>query len=74
MGYELNIPLGMMFRKMYCRHCGNNLKRHKIKNVYDSKDPNFERVMMRSIVNINLLTEEYSVWYGFGKRRILLYV
>lgn len=44
MGCEMQIPVGMTFRKMYCRYCGERLKVHKIVNVYHPGDPQFERV------------------------------
>ncbi|MBQ8393502.1 MAG: hypothetical protein IJX51_07000 [Clostridia bacterium] len=61
MGYKMEIPVGMIFRKMYCRYCGERLKRHKATDVYTSSDPNFSRTMkIRSaghrIVNIGSQT------------------
>ena len=45
MGYQMEMPVGMLFRRMYCRYCGEKLVRHKITNVYSAGDPNFDRVM-----------------------------
>lgn len=45
MGYKMEIPVGMLFRKMYCRYCGERLKKHKIVDVYTEGDPNFSRTM-----------------------------
>ena len=39
MGYKMEIPVGMLFRKMYCRYCGEKLKRHKIVDVYKNAKP-----------------------------------
>lgn len=33
-GYESEIDLGMLFRKMYCHKCGTRLKRKKITAIY----------------------------------------
>ena len=60
MGYKMEIPVGMLFRKMYCRYCGEKLKRHKIVDVYTVGDPNFSRIMKigvgTKIVNIHSQT------------------
>ena len=40
-GYESTISLGMIFKKMYCRKCGNKLGRKKISEVYHKGCPNF---------------------------------
>ena len=61
MGYKMQIPVGMIFRKMYCRYCGERLKVHKIVDVYTVGDPNFSRTMKigpagHKIVNIHSQT------------------
>ncbi|MBQ8840427.1 MAG: hypothetical protein IJ004_03790 [Clostridia bacterium] len=61
MGYKMEIPVGMLFRKMYCRYCGERLKKHKIVDVYTVGDPNFSRTMKigpagHKIVNIHSQT------------------
>ena len=33
-GYETHIPVGMIFRKMYCHRCGIQLKKEKITKVF----------------------------------------
>ncbi|MBQ7761494.1 MAG: hypothetical protein IJ400_05510 [Clostridia bacterium] len=59
MGYKMEIPMGMLFRKMYCRHCGQRLEREKVTNVYFPGDPNFSRTMHfggKTIINIGKQT------------------
>ncbi len=33
-GYEFNIDIGMVFRKMFCHKCGDKLRKKKTKEVY----------------------------------------
>lgn len=40
-GYEAEIPVGMIFKKMYCHKCGNRLKIKKVSNIYKKGDPNY---------------------------------
>ena len=40
-GNEMEIPVGMIFKKMYCHECGNRLKVKKISNVYKKGDDNY---------------------------------
>lgn len=32
-GYEMEIPVGMIFKKMYCHKCGNKLGKKKISQI-----------------------------------------
>ena len=57
MGYQMEIPVGMIFKKMYCRYCGERLAKQKITNVYCAGDANFDRVMTNGIININQQTK-----------------
>ena len=40
-GNEVEVPLGMLFRKMYCRICSTKLKRKKISVVCKKGDINY---------------------------------
>ena len=40
-GYESKISLGMIFKKMYCKKCGNILKITKFSNRYKKGDSNY---------------------------------
>lgn len=37
-GYELTIPAGMIFKKMYCHKCGTTLNKIKVSKVYKKGD------------------------------------
>ena len=41
-GYELKMPVGMIFKKMYCGKCGAKLQKHKVSTVYKKGDPGYE--------------------------------
>lgn len=41
-GYESEIDLGMLFRKMYCHKCGTRLKRKKITAIYHKGAPEYD--------------------------------
>ena len=43
MGYTGEIPIGMLFRKMYCHRCGVRLKREKQVNVYHKGDEGYDK-------------------------------
>ena len=42
-GYETDMPVGMLFRKMYCGQCGNELSKKKITSTHQAEDPEFTR-------------------------------
>lgn len=37
-GHEMNIPIGMLFKKMYCYKCGNKLEKKKISEIIKKGD------------------------------------
>lgn len=41
-GYETTIPAGMIFRKMYCSHCADRLKRQKVTEIYKKGDDGYQ--------------------------------
>jgi len=42
-GYEITIPVGMLFRRMYCHKCGNKLKKKKISHTYKKGEEGYSR-------------------------------
>ena len=42
-GQETSIPLGMIFRKMFCHKCGTQLKKQKVSNIYYKGDNGFQK-------------------------------
>ena len=59
MAIEMEISVGMLFRKMYCSKCGAELKRKKIKKKYKPGDEGFTRFSQgfgSTIINIGSRT------------------
>ena len=44
MGYEIKIPIGMLFRKMFCCKCGRKLNRTKRSKINFKGDKDFKRI------------------------------
>lgn len=42
-GFEISIPAGMLFRKMFCHKCGAELRKEKITKCYKKGEPGFSR-------------------------------
>ena len=45
-GRETEIPVGMIFRKMYCHKCGVLLKRKKTTNVYKKGESGYSNKLL----------------------------
>lgn len=45
-GHEIKIPVGMLFKKMYCFKCGNKLDRKEIRRIIKKGDPNYSNDIM----------------------------
>lgn len=45
-GHEIEIPAGMIFKKMYCHKCGNKLKIKKVSNVHKKGDSNYSNKIL----------------------------
>ena len=46
--YEITIPIGMIFRKMFCHKCGTQLKKEKISKIYKKGESGFHKLNMLS--------------------------
>ena len=40
----MEIPLGMLFKKMFCCNCGGKLQKKKISKIYFKGDEEFKRI------------------------------
>ena len=62
-GYESTIPVGMIFRKMYCQKCGNRLKKKKISYTYKKGDPNYSnRILGHSTIGMDKLQLSHYIY------------
>ena len=44
MGYEINIPIGMLFRKMSCCKCGKKIQKKKVSKINYKGDTDFKTI------------------------------
>lgn len=44
MGYEMKVPVGMLFKKMFCCKCGVKLQKKKISKLNFRGDADFKRI------------------------------
>lgn len=64
MATEISMPIGMLFRKMYCAQCGNLLERKKVKETHRRGEPGFRNTLTdRSTINVGSYTKIYYVYY-----------
>lgn len=74
MAAEISMPIGMLFRKMYCAHCGNLLERKKVKKTYRRGEPGFRNTLTdRSTINVGSYTTIYYVYCCPGCKREISY-
>ena len=63
-GYESTISLGMIFKKMYCKKCGNILKRKKISNIYKKGDSNYSNdVLGHATIGMERIEKVYYIYH-----------
>ena len=62
-GYESTISLGMLFKQMYCKKCGNKLNRKKISQIYKKGDPNYSNyVLGQATIGMDRIEKAYYVY------------
>ena len=44
MGYEMKIPIGMLYKKMFCCKCGAKLQKKKISKLISKGDTDYKRI------------------------------
>ena len=45
-GFELEIPAGMLFKRLCCDNCGARLKKQRIVNLYKKGEPEFQNHLL----------------------------
>ena len=69
-GIEYEMPIGMLFRKMYCAGCGDRLVRKQIRQTYQRGEPGFQNTLSDgSTINILSYTKVIYIYrcQGCGK-------
>ena len=62
-GYELTMPAGMFFRKMYCHKCGNKLKRKKETHVFRKGEKDYSnKILGHSTIGMDEIEKSYYMY------------
>ena len=63
-GYELKIPVGMIFRKMYCCKCGARLVKHKTSRLYKKGDVDYQsHILGHSTLGMSKILSESYIYF-----------
>ena len=62
-GSETKIPVGMIFRKMYCHKCGAQLKKEKTTETYKKGDPGYSnKILGHSTLGMSEISKSYYIY------------
>ena len=63
MGWEMEIPTGMLFKKMYCSKCGEALKKQKITKIYKKGEEGFQNhILGKPQIGMKQITKCHYVY------------
>lgn len=66
-GSETEIPVGMVFRKMFCHKCGCRLKKEKITKTYKQGDPEYsDKILGHSTLGMSEISKSYYIYRCSG--------
>ena len=60
--YEIIIPVGMIFKKMYCHKCGTRLKKERITKTYKKGEPGFRKTGRSTTLGVSKLQESNYIY------------
>ena len=62
-GSETTIPVGMIFRKMFCHKCGTQLRKEKITKTYKKGDPEYSNnILGHSTLGMSEISKSYYIY------------
>ena len=62
-GYEATMPVGMIFRKMFCHKCGTQLKKEKITETYKKGELGYsDKILGHSTLGMSEIAKSYYVY------------
>ena len=62
-GSETKIPIGMIFRKMYCNKCGIQLKKLKINEVYKKGETGYSnKILGHSTLGMSEISKSHYIY------------
>ncbi len=61
-GYETEIPVGMIFKKMFCHKCGTKLIKMKITKLYKKGENGYSNIILgHSALGMNQISISHFV-------------
>ena len=62
MDYRATIDIGMLFKKMYCQHCGTKLEIKKLTKIVYRGDKEFSSRMAGGMYNIGMTSYQHATY------------
>ena len=62
-GYETTIPVGMLFKRMFCHKCGAQLKKEKITETYKKGEQGYSNKLLgHSTLGMSEISKSYYIY------------
>lgn len=62
-GYETKVPVGMIFRRMYCHKCGFRLKKAKITDVYKKGESGYSnKILGNTTLGMTEISKSFYIY------------
>ena len=62
-GLETKIPVGMIFKKMFCHKCGAQLKKEKITKIYKKGERGYSnKILGHSTLGMSEISKSYYIY------------
>lgn len=73
MARSYTMPMGMLWKKMYCSQCGKPLLKKKVSNTYKRGDPGFKTFLLGGVISVYSYTEVTYIYFCPTCRREISY-
>ena len=62
-GFEITIPVGMIFKRMFCHKCGTKLKKEKITKIYEKGDQGYSnKILGHSTLGMSKISKTHYIY------------
>lgn len=62
-GYEVEIPVGMIFKRMFCHKCGTKLKKLKITEEFKKGEEGFQNTLLgHHTLGMTAISKAYYIY------------
>ena len=62
-GFEITIPVGMIFKRMFCHKCGAQLKKEKITKIYKKGEEGYSnKILGHSTLGMSEISNSYYIY------------